>query len=472
MTPLADRRSHTTLASMRPGVRCTLGRRVRAAHLAAWPHEEYLQELRWQDVALLERLSSAECDLGSMKAATWWDEDTARLFGRLEQGGWVQTAVACGQTLLYRLVPLAAHGAPDPQVTAAKLSRFAQLRPGEGRLVLESPLATAELHVYSEKVLAVIGTLGGVPAPHTEEGAGGLAARLIADLRRTGLCTGGRQDEEAEFRYRQWQPHDLWFHARSRSGVRGRPGRNLGGTYWARSQFAPLPARPAPFTGQVIDLFKPSLPALRQADPAVTPAVEDRRSVRRHDDDHPLTLRQIGEFLYRCARVRRTTNTGGQELVDLPYPTGGAVGGLELYLVVWNTDGLSAGIYRYDAHGHRLERSAAGKAVTGKIIRGAANSAGMNELPQTVLVITARFGRVMWKYESIGYALILKQVGVLFYLMYTIATAMRLAPCALGAGNAEEFSAAVGLDYLEESSVGEFMLGSIGTCARPASDAG
>jgi hypothetical protein len=43
--------------------------------------------------------------------------------------------------------------------------------------------------------------------------------------------------------------------------------------------------------------------------------------------------------------------------------------------------------------------------------------------------------------------------------MYLVATGMTLAPCALGTGNSDLFSRLAGLDYLVESSIGEFMLG-------------
>ena len=65
-----------------------------------------------------------------------------------------------------------------------------------------------------------------------------------------------------------------------------------------------------------------------------------------------------------------------------------------------------------------------------------------------------------WKYESIAYALTLKDVGVLFQTMYLAATAMGLAPCALGGGDADLFARAAGTDYRVETSVGEFLLGS------------
>ena len=90
----------------------------------------------------------------------------------------------------------------------------------------------------------------------------------------------------------------------------------------------------------------------------------------------------------------------------------------------------------------------------------AAMTATIGRLPQVLLVITARFQRIQWKYQSMAYALILKNVGALYQTMYLVATAMGLAPTALGGGHSDLFATAAGLDYLAETSVGEFMLGS------------
>jgi SagB-type dehydrogenase family enzyme len=82
--------------------------------------------------------------------------------------------------------------------------------------------------------------------------------------------------------------------------------------------------------------------------------------------------------------------------------------------------------------------------------------------PQVVLVLTARFQRMQWKYQSMVYAAVLKHVGVVYQTWYLVATAMGLAPCALGGGDSDLFGEAAGLDYYAESAVGEFILGSRG----------
>jgi SagB-type dehydrogenase family enzyme len=58
-----------------------------------------------------------------------------------------------------------------------------------------------------------------------------------------------------------------------------------------------------------------------------------------------------------------------------------------------------------------------------------------------------------------AYALVLKNLGALYTTMYLVATAMGLAPCALGGGDSELFSQAIGLDPYAEPAVGEFLLG-------------
>jgi SagB-type dehydrogenase family enzyme len=88
-------------------------------------------------------------------------------------------------------------------------------------------------------------------------------------------------------------------------------------------------------------------------------------------------------------------------------------------------------------------------------------SADMDHPPQVLITLTARFQRLSWKYSAMWYALTLKHVGVVQQTMYLVATAHGLAPCALGAGDIEASSKAFRLDWLQESSVGEFVLGSL-----------
>jgi SagB-type dehydrogenase family enzyme len=100
------------------------------------------------------------------------------------------------------------------------------------------------------------------------------------------------------------------------------------------------------------------------------------------------------------------------------------------------------------------------------MVHAAMASAGLKQPPDVLITLAARFGRVAWKYQSVAYALILKNVGGLYQQMYLVATALGLSPCALGAGNSDTFAQATGLDYFAETSVGEFLLSGADSSGR------
>jgi SagB-type dehydrogenase family enzyme len=153
----------------------------------------------------------------------------------------------------------------------------------------------------------------------------------------------------------------------------------------------------------------------------------------------------------------------GQVLADRPYPCGGAVHELELYPLVTSCAGLEPGLWHYDGHGHALEHVAEASQATRTLVEQAKSASLMPTNPQVLLIVAARFGRIMWKYDTIAYSLTLKHVGVLYQTIYLVATAMGLAVCGLGGGNAATFAAASRLDFHSEGSVGELVIGS-----RPA----
>jgi SagB-type dehydrogenase family enzyme len=95
-----------------------------------------------------------------------------------------------------------------------------------------------------------------------------------------------------------------------------------------------------------------------------------------------------------------------------------------------------------------------------RLLDDSARSAHVLGGRQLLLVITARFHRFMWKYGLGSYATIMKNTGVLLATMQLVATAMGLAPCALGGGDSELFALAIWTPFEEETSVGELMLGS------------
>jgi SagB-type dehydrogenase family enzyme len=398
-----------------------------------------------------------------------------RLLRRLEHGGWLKRTLSSGKRALATRHPIG-HVIP-PQLPPADvtgtlvLSRVALLRADGGMVRIESPLHTVFVELHDPALAGLVARLAQpTDAEELADSAPGLDTKTIRALLRmlrdsAIIATAGEPEPPG---LAQWSFSDLLFHARSRAG------RNLGGfggTYHREKLAEPLPAIKPP--GEItLPLPTPDLAAVSASDPSFGAVLEKRRSIRAHNDERPITAAQLGELLYRAARVRGVMHDGHQELSSRPYPGGGACYELELYPLVNLCEGVAPGLYHYDPGGHGLERVAEPGPPTILLSEYSRITAVMDSPPQVSLLITARFGRVMWKYESMAYALILKQVGVMYQTLYLMGTAMELAPCALGGGNSDAFCAAAGCDYYEETTVGEFIIGSPGGISGDASGAG
>ena len=189
------------------------------------------------------------------------------------------------------------------------LSRFAYLRREGGALVLESPLAHARVVLDDGRSAALIGALA-TPgtARDLAERAGGLPADAVVPmlgllasagmLQEVGPDGAGAEDECPALR--SWEFHDLLFHARSRKGRSDAP---FGATYRMAGRLEPPPAVKPAGAVETCELYRPDLERLERDDPPLTRALEQRRSLRDYGA-RPITARQLGEFLYRVARVK------------------------------------------------------------------------------------------------------------------------------------------------------------------------
>ena len=142
-----------------------------------------------------------------------------------------------------------------------------------------------------------------------------------------------------------------------------------------------------------------------------------------------------------------------------PYPSAGAAYELELYLAADKCDGLARGFYHYDAGMHALVPIEVQKHDLDALLTGSQYSMGAPAPPQILITIAARFARMSWKYSSIAYSLILKDVGVLIQTLYLMATDMGLGGCALGITNIDLFAKMTGIAFHVEGPVGQFALG-------------
>jgi SagB-type dehydrogenase family enzyme len=403
-----------------------------------------------------DRLTELVRSAGNGARAQWY-----YVVEGLSRRGLLCHGVQANRTRLAMLLPVspAFVARPDRAVAGQRylLSRFALFRRYGTDAVLESPLAHARVILNDCRAAALVGALA---APATaaeltarlgtlpEDAVNGLLtlllrAEMLCEVHPDGTCA-----EDNDPALQTWEFHDLLFHARSRAG---RSDASYGATYRLAGRLAPPPAlKPSP-AGEAIELYRPDLGRLKQEDPPLAWIRERRRSVREFDGERPLTDRQLGEFLFRVARVKEcrqeevATPHGPvvMEFASRPYPAGGSLHELEVYAVVNRCANLGQGLYYYDPARHRLIRLCGRTADVMNLLREAAQSTDTAEHNlQVLLILAARYGRVAWKYESLAYALTLKHVGVVLQTMYLAAAAMGLAPCAVGGGDADLFARA------------------------------
>jgi SagB-type dehydrogenase family enzyme len=351
------------------------------------------------------------------------------------------------------------------------LSRFAYLRRRGNEMVLESPRAGALFRIYDPNISAALTLLS---TPQTlnkirrQSGFPGVELLgLLLDcqiLFKVDAAGGdGLRANEGDDNLVVWDFHDLLFHTHSTEGRQANP---LGGLYPYAAVMPPPPAIRPRWPGKTIDLRKLSA-APSQAISPIAKLLRERHSTRSFDDTQPITLVELSRFLDSAARIQsrwksRLDLGGGGPVIAYttrPYPSGGSSYELELYLAVANCEGLARGFYHYDADRHALVPIGVRAQDFDASLAAAEFAMDAPGAPQILITIAARFDRISWKYSSIAYSLILKDVGVLIQTLYMMATDMGLGGCAIGTNNIDLFAKMTGIEFHIEGPVGQFAIG-------------
>jgi SagB-type dehydrogenase family enzyme len=351
------------------------------------------------------------------------------------------------------------------------LSRFAYLRRRGNEMVLESPRAGALFRIGDPKIATVLATLSSpqrISRLRRQDGfPGGELLALLVDcqilFKIDAACGDGLRPAEGDDNLVLWDFHDLLFHTRSTEGRHANP---LGGLYPYAGIISPPPAVRPRWPGKKIDLPKLSAAPAETTSP-VAKLLHERHSTRDFDDRQPITLAELSRFLDNTARVqsrwksRVDLGNGGPMVAytTRPYPSAGSAYELEFYLAVANCEGLARGFYHYDADRHVLVPIGVRPQELEASLAGAAFAMGALTPPQILITVTARFGRISWKYSSIAYALILKDVGVLIQTFYMMVADMGLGGCAIGTSNIDLFAKMTGIEFHVEGPVGQFAIG-------------
>ena len=358
------------------------------------------------------------------------------------------------KTPFFQLIPLQPISTIEKEIlNAFQLCRFAIWRKENEEIIIETPLAPAKVVIQNKDginlfyALRKLTTFQDLCKEFPQYSIENIKESLSL-LSSVNLLSCAKESPSLA----KWTPHDLYFHSRSRLGRHNNP---FGGTYHLKGIVPPEPCTKPCQTELLLPLEKPG----QNPNLSLIGTMGKRKSIREHGNS-PITFSELSAFLFHSARVKNKEQKGEEEYSSRPYPGGGARYELDLYLVVHNCIGLSKGVYHYHPLEHALCQISDLNEGAIELLKNACASSAKKEYPQVLILLSARFLRMFWKYQSMGYATILKDVGVLLQTMYLTATALDLAPCAIGGGNSDLFCKVMGTDYLDETSVGEFMLGS------------
>jgi SagB-type dehydrogenase family enzyme len=373
---------------------------------------------------------------------------------------------------LLSVVPITreARFAPEivPPAARLRLSRMVTMRVQDDGLVVESPLGAHRVLVHHPLIGAVLTALAGPVTLDTVTAQTRLpyavVTAVVSHLVGAGLAVLAHDPdgivfaEDTEPALRFWSHHELLFHARSRAG---RGDGAYGAVFPAGGPASPEPVVKRPPHGTQIKLFRPVLDDLLAHDPPITAVIEARRSYHRFGA-RPVTAEQIGELLYRAARLRavRPGGPGRPAGSDRPYPSTGGLHELELYVIVDAGQGLPQAVHHYDPGEHVLTELNSAPGDVAALLDACRVAGGLDSRPPVLIAITARFRRLSGTHQGGLYASTLRHVGVLQQSLYLIATAMGLAPCAVMTRDDDERAVrALRLDWRVESGVGEFVIG-------------
>jgi SagB-type dehydrogenase family enzyme len=140
-------------------------------------------------------------------------------------------------------------------------------------------------------------------------------------------------------------------------------------------------------------------------------------------------------------------------------PSAGALYPIEVYPVIHRVEGLQAGLYHYSVLDHALELLKIGD-FRGEITRHGLMQGFLGQA-NLVLIFTASFQRLRWKYQERSYRYALLEAGHLGQNVYLSATSMAMGACAVGAFLDDDLNTMLGVDGQYEAAIYMLAVGKV-----------
>lgn len=241
-----------------------------------------------------------------------------------------------------------------------------------------------------------------------------------------------------------WSPTELTFQRRTRRGGKANPPPDYADMPRLRKD---APAWPST-----------ALPQPEQLSNSYWDVVRARRSAISFTSE-PVEIRVLSNILAPAAVVDDDDLTARSWR---GYPSASARHPLELYVLASAISGLPQGTYWYNPFEHELHLMPVSPASQGRVYEDLRQLAGAEQCggyPAAALLITAVFGRTLWKYRDLGLSLVYKDAGCLTHALSLSATAQNVGVKPVGGGDEYGNASLLGLDPLIESQVAGVLVG-------------
>lgn len=268
------------------------------------------------------------------------------------------------------------------------------------------------------------------------------------------LCRNGlleRSDRKRDARLRSmeswatWNPAAGFFHFSTKDTEYGRDQRAALEELKRRAKHDPMPAPLKSYLGA------PRTKLPRIAGEAEFPSILKNRRTWRKFGEEPVHVEVLAGTLELTFGIQGWVDVPGLGRAALKTsPSGGDLHPIEAYVVAQRVNGLRAGMYHYNAAGHELEWLRDG--VARKVLEKSIGNQWWFGKSGFLVVMTAVFGRVRWKYEFPRvYRGILIEAGHLCQTFCLTATWLGLAPFCTIAFADTQWEKWLGIDGVNES---------------------
>lgn len=181
-----------------------------------------------------------------------------------------------------------------------------------------------------------------------------------------------------------------------------------------------------------------------------------RKSSRLFNIEKEFPIQKLSDLLHWSAGIHTIDANREDAVTDVAeihtrrfYPSGGGRYPLELYISLKNVSELSDGLYHYRPREHDLELlwTEDTQSTRDSLLYDWSKNA------QVILIITAVWERNFMKYADFGYPMVCMEAGHLMQNITTVCASLDLNICPLAGFESEEMTAAMDLEYPEETAL-------------------